>query len=76
MEFDFFGHGKSWKVMEFEVPKRVWTLKSKRMSLMGQRSVAISVSQLDLSAGLHLTGLTCIVPILLSSIWINYYSVL
>ena len=26
MEFDFFGHGKSWKVMEFELPKRVWTL--------------------------------------------------
>ena len=26
MEFHFFGHGKSWKVMEFEVPKRVWTL--------------------------------------------------
>ena len=22
----FFGHGKSWKVMEFELPKRVWTL--------------------------------------------------
>ena len=27
MEFDFFGHGKSWKVMEFELPKRVWTLR-------------------------------------------------
>ena len=26
MEFDFFGHGKSWKVMEFELPKSVWTL--------------------------------------------------
>ena len=26
MEFDFSGHGKSWKVMEFELPKRVWTL--------------------------------------------------
>ena len=39
MEFDFFW---SWKVMEFELPKRVWTLQKYFVSMNQWQPLAVS----------------------------------